>query len=531
MPYLKSNFDLLLVSIISLFVCVIGSGFYDIYILDEAKNAEAAREMLIDNNYIVPKFNAVLRTDKPVLHYYFMSVSYQLFGINSFSARFFSGIMGALTLVLSFFFIKKYSGITIARIFILISWSSFFFIQEFHLAVPDPYLIFFITAALWFFYDHYMSKYLNSLFLLYISLALGVLVKGPVAIALPGLIILLFLSIKKQINWSYLKTLKLHLGIPLFLAIILPWYVLVHIKTDGLWTEGFLFDHNFNRFGESKEGHGGIFLVTWAFIILGLMPFSFFIPYALIKQYHKRNEPLVLFCGLVFLVFTLFFSISGTKLPNYTMPSYVFVTFLIAKTLHEFYINVTSKKHIRIVVILITLLSFLIPVAGKIALQNEKSLQSVSDLAFLLFIPSLLSAIGCILFFKQRLKASFIITSSSWILTGLLIFTFIYPKLTQQNPVHQTKLLLKKDVKIVAYKSFDPAFPFNLQQIIPVFHSIDAMKSVLAQSKDKKTVIITNSKAFEDLQELGFLELVLEQKAIFENHITRVYRPVSTLLD
>ena len=41
---------------------------YPISILDEAKNAEAAREMWASGDYWVPKFNGELRTDKPPLH-------------------------------------------------------------------------------------------------------------------------------------------------------------------------------------------------------------------------------------------------------------------------------------------------------------------------------------------------------------------------------------------------------------------------------------------------------------------------------
>ena len=75
-----------------------------IYILDEAKNAECAREMLVSGDYIVPYFNGQLRTDKPPLHYFFMVISYKLFGVSAFSARFFSAVFGALTILISFFF-------------------------------------------------------------------------------------------------------------------------------------------------------------------------------------------------------------------------------------------------------------------------------------------------------------------------------------------------------------------------------------------------------------------------------------------
>ena len=62
---------------------------YPISILDEAKNAEAAREMLSSGNFLVPFFNGELRTDKPPLHYYFMILGYKLFGVTALGARFF----------------------------------------------------------------------------------------------------------------------------------------------------------------------------------------------------------------------------------------------------------------------------------------------------------------------------------------------------------------------------------------------------------------------------------------------------------
>lgn len=71
-----------------------------VYVLDEAKNAGCAMEMYQRNDWIVPTFNGELRTDKPPLHYFFMKMAYGVFGINPFSARFFSGLCGLLTLSL-----------------------------------------------------------------------------------------------------------------------------------------------------------------------------------------------------------------------------------------------------------------------------------------------------------------------------------------------------------------------------------------------------------------------------------------------
>src|SRR5690606_6006756 len=193
-PYFRNeNFYYLMVLLVSGLLCFINLGGHPIYILDEAKNAEAAREMFVNGNWIVPTFNGELRTDKPVLHYWFMMFSYEIFGVNAFSARFFSAVFVVLSLMATYHFTRKFLSRKMALITVFLLCSSIFFMQEFHLAVPDPYLIFFISFGLYNFYDFYKNKKRLSLLFFYVSLGLGILAKGPVAIALPGLIILSFL--------------------------------------------------------------------------------------------------------------------------------------------------------------------------------------------------------------------------------------------------------------------------------------------------------------------------------------------------
>ncbi|MFA7688391.1 MAG: glycosyltransferase family 39 protein, partial [Moheibacter sp.] len=172
-PYFRNeNFYYLMVLLVSGLLCFINLGGHPIYILDEAKNAEAAREMFVDGNWIVPTFNGELRTDKPVLHYWFMMLSYEIFGVNAFSARFFSAVFGVLTLTVTYHFTRKFISRKMALITVFSLCSSIFFMQEFHLAVPDPYLIFFISFGLYNFYDFYKNKKRLSLLFFYVSLGL-----------------------------------------------------------------------------------------------------------------------------------------------------------------------------------------------------------------------------------------------------------------------------------------------------------------------------------------------------------------------
>jgi 4-amino-4-deoxy-L-arabinose transferase-like glycosyltransferase len=56
-----------------------GLGKTPLWIYDEVRNAECAREMYERGDWIVPTFNGGLRTLKPPLHYYFMFGGFQNF--------------------------------------------------------------------------------------------------------------------------------------------------------------------------------------------------------------------------------------------------------------------------------------------------------------------------------------------------------------------------------------------------------------------------------------------------------------------
>ncbi|MDC6367091.1 MULTISPECIES: ArnT family glycosyltransferase [Flavobacteriaceae] len=516
------KYDGITIFVLALLVCTSFIGLYPIYILDEARNAEAAREMLVSGNYIVPTFNGQLRTDKPPLHYFFMILGYKLFGVNSFGARFFSGFFGALTIYVTYWNVKKWHNQTMGWITAIILMSSLFFVQEFHLAVPDPYLIFFVSLSLFAFYNYYKTNSWTWFVALYGAMALGMLTKGPIAIALPGMIIPLFLVFKKDFKLKTILGLRPFLGLILVLLLATPWYYLVHVETLGEWTEGFFLDHNISRFGSEKEGHGGLFLITSLYVILGLLPFSFFVFQGFGSAWKARKEnDFVLFSFLVAAITILFFSISSTKLPNYPMPCYPFVAILIA-----FYFNKVAEGQMKsktalwsLIVLLVV--STVLPIGGYIALSFEKQFLEVRMVSFFLSITTIAGFLGLYFFQKKHLKKAFLSIAFGWILTGLTLFGIIYPVLTEQSPVSLALQKIPKEADIIAFKRFDSAFPINFEKTFQIYGTIESLDAFL-QSKPE-TYIITNTRSKEDLKKLEKYQLVLEQKALFENHTTRVY--------
>ncbi len=512
-----------LVFIVALFICTSFIGLYPIYILDEARNAEAAREMYVTGNYVVPFFNGELRTDKPPLHYYFMCFGYQLFGINAFGARFFSGVFGAFTLLMGFVHTKKWIGRDEAAITTTLLLSSLFFVQEFHLAVPDPYLIFFITASLFCFFEFYQSRKYKWLLFAYGSIGLGLLTKGPIAMAIPGMTMVAFLALKQDFKLKTIFSFRPILGILLALSIALPWYYLVHVATEGAWTEGFFLNHNINRFHSGKEGHGGIFLVTPLFVLLGLLPFSVVIVQSFMNGWKNRTtNDLLLFAFASASVTLVFFSIASTKLPNYPMPCYPFVAILLAVYLKQIQNQKILSRALKWSLVFLIFLSMALPVAGFLALSLETQFYEVRWVSLFLLIVTV-GGISCWVYYKRGdLKKSFLSIAFSWILMGLTLFGVIYPVLTRQSPVYLASKIVGKNDNVVVFQRFDSAFPINFNRTFLVVQTLKEVEEYLNEHPD--AYLLTNTRDKESLKRMkDDYKLVLEQKALFENHTTRLY--------
>lgn len=505
-------------------LCFINLGGTPVFILDEAKNAEAAREMLNSNNWLVPFFNDELRVDKPPLHYWFMLTAYQIFGVNPFAARFFSAVFGILTIISAFHFTKKFTDGKTANIVAFVLCSSVFFIQEFHLAVPDPYLIFFLSFGLFNFYDFYNSGRHSSGLLFYASIGLAVLAKGPVAILLSGLIVLVFLILKKDFTVKRILQLKVILGGLLVLLIATPWFLKVHQLTNGEFTKGFFLEHNLDRFSSEMEGHGGLPFVTWAFVLLGLLPFSFFIIQGFVSSWKiRKTNDFVLFAWIVSVVIILFFSISFTKLPNYPMPAYPFAAVLIAVYLKQILDEKIPLKSYKISLWILGGITVLIPIAAWVLLSYvETGLYSAHFSAILLSILTFGTALSIYSLYKRKLFESILSLGFCFMFLSLELFQFIYPGITQKSPAVMAKEIMQTEDPMVIYKGYDPALLFNFQRTIPLKEN---KEDIIEFAKSNTgTKIITKSKFFDTDWKDEKTEVLLRQKALFENYTLVVFK-------
>ncbi|HEX6847114.1 MAG TPA: glycosyltransferase family 39 protein [Chitinophagaceae bacterium] len=491
-----------------------GLGKTPLWIYDEVRNAQCAREMYERNDWIVPTFNGGLRTLKPPLHYYFMFGGFEIFGVTEWGARFFSAVFGVLTILTTYFFVNRYGTQRKAFITALVLLASSHFLFEFRMSVPDPYLIFLNTASIFTAFAFFKEKRFYWLLMCAITMGLGTLAKGPVAIALPGAAIFIWLTWEKRLkeifSWKILVA-----GIIMF-AVALPWYLLVHRETNGEWTKGFFLQHNFGRFSEPMEGHGGPFIIVPLIVLLGLLPASIFIGESFKKFSIRFRDPFLRLSFSVVAVFIIFYSISSTKLPNYAMPCYAFVAVLLGHYINTAWEENKARLYPFIILLIINIA---LPVGAYIGIKNEVNTAGMENLAAFLLVLTAAAVIAFYFMVKKNFRKAVISTFILYSLFHLLLFSWLYPAIYKQNPMSMSIAKVRQYENIVSYQIFHPSYTYYLPKRVPVFKNLDSLKIYL---KENKAAIISRKNFAEELRSIGLKE-ELSIHDLFEGNTTVIY--------
>src|SRR5205085_9042124 len=114
-----------------------GPSLWDI---DEGNNAEAAREMMESENWVIPTFNYQLRVDKPALLYWLQIAAYRLCGVNEFAARLPSAIAALFTILLVYELARRLFNGPTGLIAGIILASTVGFCGSAHFGHPDALL-------------------------------------------------------------------------------------------------------------------------------------------------------------------------------------------------------------------------------------------------------------------------------------------------------------------------------------------------------------------------------------------------------
>jgi len=326
--FLQSPWSLILAVALAFFL---GSNTLPLTDVDEGAFSEATREMLARGNLVSPTLNEQPRHDKPILIYWAQAASVSLLGTSEFAFRLPSLLASLLWLWALYRFCLRHGDRRQAQLSSLIMVLSAQVGLIAKAAIADALLNLFIALALLWIYDFYClarqaaspARSRRLLLAIYAALGLGFLTKGPVAVFLPLLVSgLFFVSAGAWRDW--LRAAVDWRGWLLFLAIVLPWHVLVYLDQGDAFFRGFYLQHNLNRYASTFEGHGGNPFYYLAILPLILLPFSGWLLAIAGSLWRKLKTGgtslsleryLLIWFGVVF----VFFSFSRTQLPHYLL--------------------------------------------------------------------------------------------------------------------------------------------------------------------------------------------------------------------
>ena len=315
----------------------VGLGNSSIWDANEAFYVETPREMMERGDYIFPTFNYEPRVNKPVLSYWIVAGLYKLFGVSVGVQRF--GIaIGAMLIIAAAFWLAWIAHPRTVQDRSAPFWafqhpSITAFIAAIGLAV-DPRLVMFARRI---FIDIWISAFMSLILLffalserfperrrlfltlMYMSVGLGVLTKGPIAAALPGLVFAVYLIVHRELRRA--RAMMIPVGVLIVLAIVVPWYFALY-QRDG-WTDiqSFFIGENIGRY---TSGIGQQTPRSWYFYVPVIFgdgfPLSvFLIPAAMV--WWRTRDRLQTLLWLWVVVIVLFFSFSHDKQDLYIFPT------------------------------------------------------------------------------------------------------------------------------------------------------------------------------------------------------------------
>ena len=346
--------------------------FYNAYlpITDpvESNYVLSAITMLKHNSWISPMIYDQVWYDKPPLTYWALMISYKLFGISDFTSRIPNTLIAGGSVALMYhlvYRIKESKYIAVMSALLLFSALQFWYIS--HAVITDGFLFFFSLAIFGYSYLAFAKNDKYSMVKAYGAAALAVVTKGPVGIVLPGLILLLFITIrwftkKDNDDYSLNKDIKLlfnPFGIFLFIILASPWYIAMYSIHGQEFISGFLGLHNMERALVSEHPKFNVWYYYLIIVPIALLPWTPAVIYQL--KSIKWKENFYLLGAIWFIVIVLFYSLVATKYITYTLPAIIPCIIWGAEAItNSFYNKSTSFKYIVTIPLAIYVLLFLV---------------------------------------------------------------------------------------------------------------------------------------------------------------------------
>jgi 4-amino-4-deoxy-L-arabinose transferase-like glycosyltransferase len=312
---------------------------------DEARFAQATKQMVESGDYIDIRFQDEVRYKKPVGIYWLQAAvvrGAETLGVEDARTRIWlyriPSLVGAIGAVLATYwaalaFLSRRGAVLAA----LMMASCVLLALERLLAKTDAMLLFTIIAAMGALARVYLPSRRDTLdvaerwklaAVFWTAMAAGMLLKGPVNLMVVGLAVVTLIVTDRSARWFL--ALKPLAGIAWFAVLVLPWFIAILWKAGDEFFAASVGQDLLSKVAQGQESHGAppgyYLLLFW----LTFWPGAALAALATPAIYAARREPETKFLLAWLVPSWIVFELVVTKLPHYVLPLYPAIAILIA---------------------------------------------------------------------------------------------------------------------------------------------------------------------------------------------------------
>ena len=517
--------DIALIFSIGLLLFVLGNHTVSLFDNSEAHYAHVAKSMVETGDYLTLHFNGNPWFVHPPLYFWASATLCEFFGWTEFNLRFLESIFGIVGLIITYLIAGLFFSRRIALFSALILGSSLYYIVLSRLAIFDTLLNAAVLASVYFFLAAYLNPEHKGRYFFGFALAtaFGTMTKGPIGLVHPGMVIVPFLVWKRDLK--FLFDWKILLNFILFLGLAAPWFAHQLIVHGEPFFNMALRDYTWYRFFGEVESQGG----PWHYyfpILLTFLPWIWLSPDLIISAWKKRfpsfSEPqktLIQFSLFFMGVTFIFFSLAGTKLPNYIMSLFPFLSILFGIQIDQS----TQKPSKLFPSILLGFMSLLLAYALVFKLDPPYDQDRATFLAFFILAFGISLTHFVLALMKKGKLAFYSLVGGMTVFSLFLVFKLFpeYEKYKSYQGVIKAMLTKDKPYTVINYKGFSPSLMYYLNQPIPEYHDLISLTNGL-DTHQQPIYIVIPSKERKEIQS------VLNYRLVEDSFERLLIRPLET---
>jgi 4-amino-4-deoxy-L-arabinose transferase-like glycosyltransferase len=307
---------------------------------DESRFAQASRQMIETGDLVDIRYASGPRYNKPIGIYWLQAAATRLTGSGAYDViwtyRLPSLLGGLFALFFAYWCAAAFAPPATALLGAALLGATVLLAVESEIATTDAVLLAAILAAQGVALRTYLAarevgrKPPGFVLLMagWVAIGIGVLVKGPVILAVLGVTVLCISLWDRDGKW--LRATRPLIGFAVAAALVAPWAIAIGIESHGAFYAQSL-GHDFGaKILGGQESHGAPPGYYLAFVSLTFWPAILFLGPGLDSAIRARMRPAIRYL-LAWAGATWFmFEIVPTKLPHYILPAYPALAFLAA---------------------------------------------------------------------------------------------------------------------------------------------------------------------------------------------------------